>query len=225
MGSTSLAAAAQRIEQPGRSRAEKASGCAALEQSINSNGRFSPDRRPLARRLFVRVAAGDEAGNPALLHGPSAFETIRSYSHTAAASMPGWLAPCGAPPRPTATARSLRQRRRPEPVFAAKPVYNLIGPLELYDFVLDAEFLALQIVNRRLIGKRPVDFFIESAFERCVLFFECLDAIVLRHAVSSCDTPKADGSVGPIFGTAVSTVADSCFAKLCDVERIVLKGR
>jgi len=48
---------------------------------------------------------------------------------------------------------------------------------ELDDFVLNFEFLTLQIVDRRLIGEWAVGFFINGAFERCVLFFERLDAI------------------------------------------------
>ena len=54
-------------------------------------------------------------------------------------------------------------------------------PLELVDFVLDAELLTLQIVDRVLIGKRTLVFVIESAFELCVLLLERLDAILQRH--------------------------------------------
>jgi hypothetical protein len=57
--------------------------------------------------------------------------------------------------------------------------------LQLEEFVLDAELLALQIVDRVLVGKRAMDLLIEGAFERCVLFPERLDAILHRHAVSS----------------------------------------
>jgi len=59
-------------------------------------------------------------------------------------------------------------------------------PLQLEDFVLDAEFLALQIVDRLLVGKGTMDLFIDGAFEGSMLFSERLDAIVQRHAVSSC---------------------------------------
>jgi hypothetical protein len=59
-------------------------------------------------------------------------------------------------------------------------------PLELVDFVLDAELLTLQIVDCVLIGKRTLVFLIESAFERGVLLLERLDAILQRHARSSC---------------------------------------
>jgi hypothetical protein len=55
-------------------------------------------------------------------------------------------------------------------------------PLELVDFVLDAELLALQIVDCVLIGKRTLVFLIESAFECGVLLLERLDAILQRHA-------------------------------------------
>ncbi len=58
-------------------------------------------------------------------------------------------------------------------------------PLELADFVLDAELLTLQIVDCVLIGKRTLVFFIESAFECGVLFLQRLDAILQRHARSS----------------------------------------
>jgi hypothetical protein len=59
-------------------------------------------------------------------------------------------------------------------------------PLKLADFVLDAELLTLKIVDCVLIGKRPLVFLIESAFECGVLLFERLDAILQRHARSSC---------------------------------------
>src|SRR5437868_5629222 len=59
-------------------------------------------------------------------------------------------------------------------------------PLQLEDFVLDAELLTLQIVDRLLIGQGTVDLLIDGAFERSMLFSERLDAIVQRHAVSSC---------------------------------------
>ena len=55
-------------------------------------------------------------------------------------------------------------------------------PLQLVDFVLDAELLTLQIVDCILIGERTLDFFIESAFERGMLLLERLDAILQRHA-------------------------------------------
>ena len=55
--------------------------------------------------------------------------------------------------------------------------------LELNEFVLDAEFLAFQIVDCRLIGQRTVSFLIDGALERCMLFSERLDTILLRHAV------------------------------------------
>jgi hypothetical protein len=42
-------------------------------------------------------------------------------------------------------------------------------PLELVNFVLDAELLALQIVYCALIGRRALVFLIESAFERGML--------------------------------------------------------
>src|ERR1700726_1941666 len=59
-------------------------------------------------------------------------------------------------------------------------------PLQLEDFVLDAELLTLQIVDRLLVGEGTVDFLIDGAFEQSMLLSERLDAIVQRHAVSSC---------------------------------------
>jgi hypothetical protein len=59
-------------------------------------------------------------------------------------------------------------------------------PLQLEDFVLDAEFLTLQIVDRVLVGKGPMDLLIDGAFEQSMLLSERLDAIIQRHAVSSC---------------------------------------
>jgi hypothetical protein len=58
--------------------------------------------------------------------------------------------------------------------------------LQLENFVFDTELLALQIVYRVMVRQRPMDFFIEGSFERRVLFPERLDAILHRHAVSSC---------------------------------------
>jgi hypothetical protein len=54
-------------------------------------------------------------------------------------------------------------------------------PLQRENFVLDAEFLALQIVHRLLIWQGTVDFLIESAFEQGMLLAERLDAILHRH--------------------------------------------
>jgi hypothetical protein len=59
-------------------------------------------------------------------------------------------------------------------------------PLELADFILDAELLTLQIVDCILIGERTLVFLIESAFECGVLLLERLDAILQRHSRSSC---------------------------------------
>jgi hypothetical protein len=59
-------------------------------------------------------------------------------------------------------------------------------PLELAYFVLDAELLTLQIVDCVLIWKRTLVFLIESAFERGMLLLQRLDAILQRHAWSSC---------------------------------------
>src|SRR5579863_6605570 len=54
--------------------------------------------------------------------------------------------------------------------------------LQLKDFVLDAELLALQIVDRLLVGKGAVDLLIDGAVEQSMLFSERLDAILHRHA-------------------------------------------
>ena len=59
-------------------------------------------------------------------------------------------------------------------------------PLELADLVLYAELLTLQVVDRVLVGKGTLVLLIEGAFERGVLFLERLDAILQRHARSSC---------------------------------------
>src|SRR5204863_4910950 len=66
-------------------------------------------------------------------------------------------------------------------------------PLERENFVLDAEFLALQIVDRLLIGKRTMDFLIEGAFEHGMFLSERLDAILQRHR-----RPPARRYRGPI---------------------------
>jgi len=58
--------------------------------------------------------------------------------------------------------------------------------LQLENLVFDLELLALQIVYRIVVRQRPMDFLIEGSFERRVLFPERLDAILHRHAVSSC---------------------------------------
>src|ERR1700716_1288643 len=58
--------------------------------------------------------------------------------------------------------------------------------LQLDDFVLDAEFLTLQIVDRLLVGKGTMVFFIDGAIERSMLFSKRLDAIMQRHALPSC---------------------------------------
>jgi hypothetical protein len=85
------------------------------------------------------------------------------------------------PARPAAWAESaprhLMRRRKKRP--SSYCFKGRLGSLsfELEDFVLDVEFLALQILDRRLIGERAVAFLIDGAFERCMLFFECLDAI------------------------------------------------
>jgi hypothetical protein len=58
--------------------------------------------------------------------------------------------------------------------------------LQLENFVFNAELLALQIVDHVLVRQRPMVFLIEGPFQRGVLFSERLDAILHRHAVSSC---------------------------------------
>ena len=59
-------------------------------------------------------------------------------------------------------------------------------PLQLVDFVLDAQLLTLQVVDRVLVGKRSLVLLIEGTFERGVLLLQRLDAILQRHAHSSC---------------------------------------
>jgi hypothetical protein len=85
------------------------------------------------------------------------------------------------PARPAAWAESalhhlMRRRKSAPQAIVLKGRFGSLS-FELDDFVLDVEFLTLQILDRRLIGERAVGFLIDGAFERCVLFFECLDAI------------------------------------------------
>src|SRR5262245_9007073 len=61
-------------------------------------------------------------------------------------------------------------------------------PLELEDFVLDAELLALQIGDRIPVRKGTAILLIDGAFQVCVFCFERLDAILQRHARSSFQT-------------------------------------
>ena len=72
----------------------------------------------------------------------------------------------------------------PSPAFFGGAAAMRLLPLQLEDFVLDAELLALQIVYRLLVGKGAMDLFIDGAFEQSMLFSERLDAIIQRHAVS-----------------------------------------
>jgi hypothetical protein len=70
-------------------------------------------------------------------------------------------------------------------------------PLELEDFVLDAELLALQIGDRIPVRKGTAILFIDGAFQFCVLCLERLDAIPQRHARSSFQTmATVDGTAG-----------------------------
>ena len=59
-------------------------------------------------------------------------------------------------------------------------------PLQLKDFVLDTELLTLQIGDRVAVWKRTLVLLIDGAFERGMLLFQRLDAIVQRHTWSSC---------------------------------------
>jgi len=53
-------------------------------------------------------------------------------------------------------------------------------PLELEDFVLDSELLALQIGARIPVRKGTPVLLIDGAFELCMLCFQRLDAILQR---------------------------------------------
>src|SRR5262245_56207812 len=77
--------------------------------------------------------------------------------------------------------RQLPKARTPE-------VADRSDPLELGDFVLDAELLALQIGDRILVWKGTANLLIDGVFQFCVLCFERLDAIPQRHARSSFQT-------------------------------------
>ena len=59
------------------------------------------------------------------------------------------------------------------------------APLELEDFVLDAELLALQIGDGVVVGKGTPVLLIDGALELSMLRSERLDAILQRHAFSS----------------------------------------
>src|SRR5436305_6406249 len=67
-------------------------------------------------------------------------------------------------------------------------------PLERENFVLDAEFLALQIVDRLLVRKGTMGFLIEGTLEHGMLLSEFLDAILQRHK-----RPPARRYRGPIL--------------------------
>lgn len=74
------------------------------------------------------------------------------------------------------------------PAFGSRGLLRRLGsvPLKLVDFVLDAQLLTLQIVDCVLIRKRTLVFLIESAFECRMFLLQRLDAILQRHARSSC---------------------------------------
>jgi hypothetical protein len=59
-------------------------------------------------------------------------------------------------------------------------------PLQLKDFVLYTELLALQIVDRVVVGKGTAILLLDGAVERGVLLLQHLEAILQRHAQSSC---------------------------------------
>jgi hypothetical protein len=71
------------------------------------------------------------------------------------------------------------------------------GPLELEDFILDTELLALQICDRVLVREGTAILLIDGAFQFGVLCSERLDVILQRHARSSSQTmAAADGTAG-----------------------------
>src|SRR5437588_12459143 len=76
--------------------------------------------------------------------------------------------------------------RTASPAFLQRVTAAWLLALQLDDFVLDAEFLTLQIVDRLLVGKGTMVFFIDGAIERSMLFSKRLDAIMQRHALPSC---------------------------------------
>src|SRR5207237_9009691 len=76
--------------------------------------------------------------------------------------------------------------RTASPAFLQRVTAARLLALQLDDFVLDAEFLTLQIVDRLLVGTGTMVFFIDGAIERSMLFSKRLDAIMQRHALPSC---------------------------------------
>src|SRR5262249_36279161 len=58
--------------------------------------------------------------------------------------------------------------------------------LQLDDFVLDAEFLALQIGDRIPVWQRTPILLIDGALQFSMLSLQRLDAILRQHAYSSC---------------------------------------
>jgi hypothetical protein len=55
---------------------------------------------------------------------------------------------------------------------------------ELDDFVFDAEFLALQVVEDIFVGERAVDFLIDGVLQGAMTGPEGLDTILQRHGSS-----------------------------------------
>jgi len=56
--------------------------------------------------------------------------------------------------------------------------------LELDDFVFDAEFLALQVVEEIFVGQGAVDFLIDGVLQAAMTGPEGLDTILQRHGSS-----------------------------------------
>src|SRR6516165_8873638 len=71
------------------------------------------------------------------------------------------------------------------------------APLELEDFVLDAELLALQIGDGVVVGKGTPVLLIDGALKLSMLCSERLDAILQRHALFLLlDDDAPDGNAG-----------------------------
>jgi hypothetical protein len=66
---------------------------------------------------------------------------------------------------------------------------------ELDDFVFDAEFLALQVVEDIFVGERAVDFLIDGVLQGAMTGPEGLDTILQRHGSSLEKVGAADPSM------------------------------
>jgi hypothetical protein len=71
---------------------------------------------------------------------------------------------------------------------------------ELDDFVFDAEFLALQVVEDIFVGERAVDFLIDGVLQGAMTGPEGLDTILQRHGSSLEKVGAADPPMLTLIG-------------------------